>query len=59
MLFNDYLDAAVAGFFMISVVVIIADSVREWLAVTGGRKAIVSSEVPVQARTELQPAAGD
>jgi carbon starvation protein len=46
MIFNDYLDAAVAAFFMISVIVILADSFREWYAVLGGRKAVVSSEVP-------------
>ena len=38
MIFNDYLDAAVAAFFMISVVVILADSIREWASVLGGRK---------------------
>jgi carbon starvation protein len=48
MIFNDYLDAAVAAFFMISVVVIIADSLREWYAVLGGRKPLVSSEVPFE-----------
>jgi carbon starvation protein len=48
-IFNDYLDAAVAAFFMISVVVILADSIREWLAVVGGRKPVVSSEVPFEA----------
>jgi carbon starvation protein len=55
MLFNDYLDAAVAAFFMISVVVILADSFREWTAVLGGRKPIVSTEVPFSAI----PATGD
>jgi carbon starvation protein len=45
-IFNDYLDAAVAAFFMISVIVILADSIREWSAVLGGRKPRVSSEVP-------------
>jgi carbon starvation protein len=45
-IFNDYMDAAVAAFFMISVVVILADSLREWSAVIGGRKPVVSSEVP-------------
>ena len=49
MIFNDYLDAGVAAFFMISVVVILADSMREWYAVVGGRKPAVSSEVPFQA----------
>ena len=48
-IFNDYLDAAVAAFFMISVVVILADSIREWLAVVNGRKPVVSSEVPFEA----------
>jgi len=45
-IFNDYLDAGVAAFFMISVIVILADSIREWSAVLGGRKPVVSSEVP-------------
>jgi carbon starvation protein len=49
MIFNDYLDAGVALFFMVAVVVILADSMRDWSAVLGGRKAAVSSEVPFQA----------
>jgi len=56
MLFNDYLDAAVAAFFMISVVVILADSIREWAAVLGGRKPAVSTEVPFDPRLAV---AGD
>ncbi len=51
LVFNDRLDAAVAAFFMISVIVILADSIREWRAVLGGRKPMVSSEVPFTART--------
>jgi carbon starvation protein len=46
LMFNDRLDAVVAGFFMISVVVILAESAREWAAVIGGRKPCVSTEVP-------------
>lgn len=46
MIFNDYLDAGVAAFFMISVIVIIAASLKEWSAVLGGRKPLVSTEVP-------------
>ena len=42
--------AAVALFFMASVVVIITASVKEWIAVISGRKQAVSSEVPFQAR---------
>ena len=46
MIFNDRLDAAVAAFFLIAVVVILADSVREWMAVISGRKVANSSEQP-------------
>ena len=56
MIFNDYLDAAVAAFFMVSVVVILVDSIREWGAVLLGRKAIISSEVPF---TAVAAASGD
>ena len=48
MMFNDYLDAAIALFFMVSVVVILADSLREWMAVLGGRKPALSTEVPFE-----------
>ena len=48
LIFNDYMNTAVAGFFMISVVVILAESIREWTAVLSGRKAAVSSEVPFE-----------
>ena len=33
MIANDYLDAAVAAFFLLAVIVVIADSAREWHAV--------------------------
>jgi carbon starvation protein len=56
MMFNDYLDAAVAGFFMISVVVILGDSLREWTAVLRGRKPAISTEVPFEPRVAM---AGD
>jgi carbon starvation protein len=48
LVFNDYLNTAVAAFFMLSVVVILADSLREWLSVLGGRKPAVSTEVPFE-----------
>jgi carbon starvation protein len=54
-MFNDYLDAAVAGFFMLSVLVILADSLREWTAVLRGQKPALSTEVPF----EPLAAAGD
>ena len=46
MIFNDRLDAAVAAFFLISVIVILADSIREWVAVISGRKPAQTSEAP-------------
>jgi carbon starvation protein len=46
MIANDYLDAAVAAFFLLSVLVVIADSAREWWAVVRGGKPAVSTETP-------------
>ena len=48
MVFNDYLDTAVTAFFLLAVVVILADSLREWTAVLRGRKPAVSTEVPFE-----------
>jgi carbon starvation protein len=53
MAFNDYLDAAVAAFFMVAVIVILADSIREWTSVLRGRKPARSTEVPFEARTAV------
>jgi carbon starvation protein len=55
-IFNDRVDAAVAAFFMISVIIIIADSAKEWYKVVSGRMAPVSTEVPFEPRTAV---AGD
>ncbi len=46
MIFNDYLDAAVAGFFMVSVIIVLVASIKEWIDVLGGGKVAVSTEVP-------------
>ncbi len=54
---NDRVDAAVAGFFILSVIVILLASAWEWWAVLGRGKPAVSSEVPFQPRTAF--AAGD
>ena len=43
-IFNDRLDTAVAGFFLCSVVLILAASFLEWYKVLSGKKAAVSSE---------------
>lgn len=55
MIFNDRLDAAVAAFFLLSVVAILVASIREWMAVMSGQKKPVSSETPYQ-RTQLSGA---
>ena len=49
MIANDYLDAAVAAFFLLSVIVILADSAREWFAVVSGSKAAALHRGPVPA----------
>ena len=49
MVFNDRLDAGVALFFMVSVVVILAASIAEWMRVHRGT-ATPTSEVPFSAR---------
>ena len=46
LIFNDYLDAAVAAFFLAAVLVVLADSSREWWAVLQGRKPARSTETP-------------
>ena len=50
LVFNDRLDAAVAAFFLVSVVVIVVESVRVWVAMLGGRMVRVSTEVPFRMR---------
>ncbi len=56
LVFNDRLDTAVTAFFLISVVVILAASAREWLAVVNGRKPAMSTEIPFEPRVAM---AGD
>ncbi|MDP2959159.1 MAG: carbon starvation CstA family protein [Longimicrobiales bacterium] len=46
MIFNDRLDAALALFFMATVVVVIAASMREWWEIATGRKEAVLHEAP-------------
>jgi carbon starvation protein len=45
MMLNDRVDAAVAAFFMLSVIVIIAASAYEWFCCVSGRKTAVTTEV--------------
>jgi carbon starvation protein len=56
MIFNDRLDAAVAAFFLVSVVVVLVASIHEWMHVLGGRKPAVSTEVPFTPRLTAAPA---
>ena len=51
MLGNDYLDAAVAAFFLLAVLVILADSIRSWWSIVQGRSTVRSTEVPFAATT--------
>ena len=56
MIFNERLDAAVAGAFMLAVVIVLVASIGEWTAVLRGRKAVQSTEVPAEYGV---PAMGD
>ena len=47
---NDRLDAGVAGFFLVSVIIILGASALEWLAVTSGRKVARTTEIPFEPR---------
>lgn len=44
--FNERLDAAVCGTFMILVIIILADSLRVWISLLRGTRPAVSSETP-------------
>ena len=60
MIFNERLDAVVAGAFMFAVVIVLVASLLEWSAVLRGRKAAVSTEIPPEYAAEPRIAlAGD
>jgi hypothetical protein len=45
---NDRIDAAVAAFFLLSVILILVASTHEWFVVLTGRKIAQSTETPFQ-----------
>lgn len=51
LILNDHIDAVVAAFFLLSVLVIIVASAHEWFIVITGRKTALSTEVPFAATT--------
>ena len=51
LILNDHIDAIVAGFFLLSVIVIIVASAHEWFIVLTGRKQARSTEVPFEPAT--------
>jgi carbon starvation protein len=50
LILNDRIDAAVAAFFLLSVLVIIVASAHEWFTVLSGHKTARSTEVPFELR---------
>jgi carbon starvation protein len=46
LILNDHIDAAVAAFFLVSVVVILVASMHEWFTILSGRKIARSTEIP-------------
>src|SRR6478672_297470 len=48
---NDKIDAAVAAFFLVSVIVIILASAHEWFTVLSGRKTAQTTEIPYTPQT--------
>ena len=50
MMGNDYVDAAVAAFFLVAVLVILGDSMWAWLAILRGTSSRRSTEVPFATR---------
>ncbi|HEV7706428.1 MAG TPA: carbon starvation CstA family protein, partial [Gemmatimonadaceae bacterium] len=49
MALNDKLDAGVASFFIVCVIVVLLASMREWWLVLSGRKVRISTEIPSEA----------
>jgi carbon starvation protein len=52
LILNDKIDALVAAFFLISVIVILVASAHEWFRVLSGRKAATTTEVPFEPTTK-------
>jgi carbon starvation protein len=52
LILNDRIDAAVAAFFLLSVIVILVASAHEWFVVLTGRKPARSTEIPFEGITQ-------
>ena len=57
LIFNDRLDAVVAGFFIASFIVVLVSSIHEWWMVISGRRPAVSTETPYVPRASFPTAA--
>lgn len=55
MIFNDRLNAAVAGFFILAAVVTLAASARQWWLLISGRSVLTNTEVPFTPYPEAAP----
>jgi carbon starvation protein len=47
LIFNDYLNAIVAGIFVVIVLAVVSSSVREWVHILRGRREPVMAEAPI------------
>ena len=56
---NDMLDAFVAGFFLLAVIVIVGESARSWIAVINKTRIPRNSEIPYSRVVETSPSYGD
>ncbi|MGH7604755.1 MAG: carbon starvation CstA family protein [Gemmatimonadaceae bacterium] len=57
MVLNDRIDAAVAAFFLLSVVLILVASTHEWIMILSGRKIARSTEVEFRTGSAIPPTA--
>jgi carbon starvation protein len=59
MIMNDNVDALVAGFFLVAVIVILFESARSWIAVLNKSRIPRNSEIPYTRIADTAPSFGD